>query len=385
MINGLGVLGWGVGGIEAEAVMLGQPVYMLIRPTSSASSSAASSAPACHGDRPGAAPSCEMLREPGRGRQVRRVLRRRHRRDAARRTGRRSPTWRPSTAPPAASSPIDERDARAYMRLSNRATRHVAQRREAYCEGPRALRETADTPDPEFTDTLGLDLATVEPAPSPAPSARRIASAWLGHAKHFAEVDHWPSSRLCRPRLGKANARQHRQVEGIARLRPSATATSSSRRSPPAPTRRTRGHARRRPRWPSNAAGQGPQRQALGEDLAGAGLEASSPSTTRRPTCTRRPRGARLQRRRLRLHDLHRQLGPAAARRSSRRRSRTRPIWWSPRCSPATATSRAASTDRPPTSWRPAAGRRLRHRRHHSTSTSTPSRSARTTTATTSS
>ena len=30
MINGLGVLGWGVGGIEAEAAMLGQPVTMLI-------------------------------------------------------------------------------------------------------------------------------------------------------------------------------------------------------------------------------------------------------------------------------------------------------------------------------------------------------------------
>jgi aconitate hydratase len=30
MINGLGVLGWGVGGIEAEACMLGQPLYMLI-------------------------------------------------------------------------------------------------------------------------------------------------------------------------------------------------------------------------------------------------------------------------------------------------------------------------------------------------------------------
>jgi aconitate hydratase len=29
MINGLGILGWGVGGIEAEAVMLGQPLYML--------------------------------------------------------------------------------------------------------------------------------------------------------------------------------------------------------------------------------------------------------------------------------------------------------------------------------------------------------------------
>lgn len=30
MINGLGILGWGVGGIEAEACMLGQPIYMLL-------------------------------------------------------------------------------------------------------------------------------------------------------------------------------------------------------------------------------------------------------------------------------------------------------------------------------------------------------------------
>ncbi len=30
MINGIGVLGWGVGGIEAEAVMLGEPIYMLL-------------------------------------------------------------------------------------------------------------------------------------------------------------------------------------------------------------------------------------------------------------------------------------------------------------------------------------------------------------------
>src|SRR6201999_1203885 len=30
MINGLGVVGWGVGGIEAEAAMLGQPLSMLI-------------------------------------------------------------------------------------------------------------------------------------------------------------------------------------------------------------------------------------------------------------------------------------------------------------------------------------------------------------------
>ena len=32
MVNGLGVLGWGVGGIEAEAAMLGQPITMLIPP-----------------------------------------------------------------------------------------------------------------------------------------------------------------------------------------------------------------------------------------------------------------------------------------------------------------------------------------------------------------
>src|SRR6185503_3303222 len=30
MVNGLGVVGWGVGGIEAEACMLGQPMYMLM-------------------------------------------------------------------------------------------------------------------------------------------------------------------------------------------------------------------------------------------------------------------------------------------------------------------------------------------------------------------
>lgn len=32
MINGLGVVGWGVGGIEAEAVMMGQPIAMVLPP-----------------------------------------------------------------------------------------------------------------------------------------------------------------------------------------------------------------------------------------------------------------------------------------------------------------------------------------------------------------
>ena len=32
MVNGLGVLGWGIGGIEAEAVLLGQPLSLVVPP-----------------------------------------------------------------------------------------------------------------------------------------------------------------------------------------------------------------------------------------------------------------------------------------------------------------------------------------------------------------
>ena len=72
MVNGLGVLGWGVGGIEAEAAMLGQPVSMLI--------------PRVVGFKltgeiaPGATATdvvltiTQMLRDHGGSRQVRRVL-----------------------------------------------------------------------------------------------------------------------------------------------------------------------------------------------------------------------------------------------------------------------------------------------------------------------
>ena len=31
MVNGIGVIAWGVGGIEAEAAMLGQPIYLPVR------------------------------------------------------------------------------------------------------------------------------------------------------------------------------------------------------------------------------------------------------------------------------------------------------------------------------------------------------------------
>ncbi len=73
MINGLGVLGWGVGGIEAEAVMLGQPMDMLLPDVVGFK---------LHGKlREGVTATdlvltvTQMLRKQGRGGQVRRVLR----------------------------------------------------------------------------------------------------------------------------------------------------------------------------------------------------------------------------------------------------------------------------------------------------------------------
>ena len=72
MINGLGVLGWGVGGIEAEAAMLGQPIYMLMPEVIGFK---------LLGQMPEGATATDlvlvvtqMLREKGRRRQVRRVL-----------------------------------------------------------------------------------------------------------------------------------------------------------------------------------------------------------------------------------------------------------------------------------------------------------------------
>jgi aconitate hydratase len=83
MINGLGVLGWGVGGIEAEAAMLGQPISMLMpevigfKLTGKMKEGVDRHRPRADG-RADAAPE-------GRGRQVRRILRRRPRSPDARR------------------------------------------------------------------------------------------------------------------------------------------------------------------------------------------------------------------------------------------------------------------------------------------------------------
>ena len=73
MVNGLGVVGWGVGGIEAEAAMLGQPSSMLIPPVRRLSADRAA-ARRRDGDRP-RAHDHRGAAQARRRRQVRRVLR----------------------------------------------------------------------------------------------------------------------------------------------------------------------------------------------------------------------------------------------------------------------------------------------------------------------
>ena len=73
MINGLAVLGWGVGGIEAEAAMLGQPISDA-DPGSRRLQADRQAARRRHRHRPGADRHPDAAQE-GRGRQVRRILR----------------------------------------------------------------------------------------------------------------------------------------------------------------------------------------------------------------------------------------------------------------------------------------------------------------------
>ena len=74
MVNGLGVLGWGVGGIEAEAAMLGQPVTMLIPQV--IGFKLTGSLPAGHHGHRSCAHGHRDAAQVRRSRQIRRILRR---------------------------------------------------------------------------------------------------------------------------------------------------------------------------------------------------------------------------------------------------------------------------------------------------------------------
>ncbi|MCK8785257.1 aconitate hydratase AcnA [Roseomonas sp. NAR14] len=158
MVNGLGVLGWGVGGIEAEAAMLGQPIAMLI-------------------------PDVIGFRLTGKLREgvtatdlvltVTQMLRKKgvvgkfveffgsglddlplaDRATIA--------NMAPEYGATCGFFPVDKATIE-YLRLSGR-DEHRIRLVEAYAKAQNMFRD-ANTPDPVFTDTLELDLSTVQPS-----------------------------------------------------------------------------------------------------------------------------------------------------------------------------------------------------------------------------
>ncbi|MGB8984545.1 MAG: aconitate hydratase AcnA, partial [Anaerolineales bacterium] len=158
MINGLGVVGWGVGGIEAEAVMLGQPMDMLLPDVIGFK---------LYGKlRDGVTATdlvltvTQMLRQKGvvdkfveffgEGLNSMSLTDRATIANMA-----------PEYGATIGYFPVDEETLR-YMRLTGRPE-EVIERTEAYMRAQGLFRE-ASTPDPEFTDTLELDLGSVVPS-----------------------------------------------------------------------------------------------------------------------------------------------------------------------------------------------------------------------------
>lgn len=158
MINGLGVLGWGVGGIEAEAVMLGQPIYMLlpevvgVRLTGALSEGttatdlvlAVTEVLRNHGvvDKfvEFCGPSLSLLSLPDRATLA---------------------NMAPEYGATIGFFPTDAETLR-YMHLTGRSPEQV-ELVEAYARAA-GLFHTADTPEPTFTDVIEIDMSAIRPA-----------------------------------------------------------------------------------------------------------------------------------------------------------------------------------------------------------------------------
>jgi aconitate hydratase len=158
MINGLGVLGWGVGGIEAEAVMLGQPMDMLLPDVIGFKLYGALSEGVTATDL--VLTVTQMLRARGVvGKFVEFFgpgLASMSLTDRAT-----IANMAPEYGATMGFFPVDAETLR-YMRLTGRPE-EVIERAEAYLRAQGLFRD-ANTPDPEFTDTLELDLGTVVPS-----------------------------------------------------------------------------------------------------------------------------------------------------------------------------------------------------------------------------
>jgi aconitate hydratase len=158
MVNGLGVLGWGVGGIEAEACMLGQPISMLLPPVVGFK---------LHGRMPEGCTATDLvltitqiLRKKGvvgkfvefygQGLSALSVA------DRAT-VGNMAPEYGAT----AGFFPIDA-ETLEYLRFTNRDPQLIALV-EAYTK-EQGLFRTDQTPDPLYTETVDLDLATITPS-----------------------------------------------------------------------------------------------------------------------------------------------------------------------------------------------------------------------------
>jgi len=150
MINGLGVLGWGVGGIEAEAAMLGQPISMLI--------------PEVIGFRlsgklkEGVTATDLVLKTGVVGKFVEFFGAGLAQLPLADRAT--IANMAPEYGATCGFFPVDN-ETLNYLRLSGREAQTVALV-EAYCKVQGLWRR--DDREPQFTDSLALDLATVEPS-----------------------------------------------------------------------------------------------------------------------------------------------------------------------------------------------------------------------------
>jgi aconitate hydratase len=158
MINGLGVVGWGVGGIEAEAVMLGQPMDMLLPDVIGFKVFGKLQDGVTATDL--VLTITQMLRKRGvvdkfveffgPGLQFMSLTDRATIANMA-----------PEYGATMGFFPVDAETLR-YMQLTGRSAEVVA-RTEAYCR-VQGLFHDANSPEPEFTDTLELDLGSVVPS-----------------------------------------------------------------------------------------------------------------------------------------------------------------------------------------------------------------------------
>jgi aconitate hydratase len=158
MINGLGVLGWGVGGIEAEAAMLGQPVSMLIPLVVGVKLTGRLREGATATDL--VLTITEMLRKHGVvGKFVEyfgpglQDLPLADRATIA--------NMAPEYGATCGIFPVDKESLR-YLRLTGRSEEQI-ELVEAYCR-EQGLFHDANTPEAQYSELLSLDLATVEPS-----------------------------------------------------------------------------------------------------------------------------------------------------------------------------------------------------------------------------